>query len=130
RGRLDMVYEVGVDAFDSVKPAKETKVFTYRRPYSYVILFNLQKPVFRDPAFRRALNAAIDRDKLVEQTFDGHARPARGPTWPDHWTVDQSLPNFEYRPQNIGGDGLRPVFTCLYSDPPHEKLALFVRQQL
>lgn len=130
RGRLDMVYEVGVDAFDSVKPATETKVFTYQRPYSYVVVFNLRKEAFRDRDFRRALNMAIDRDKLVDEILDGHGRPARGPMWPDHWTVDQTLANFDYRPKDLTGNKQRPSFTCLYSDPSHEKLALFVQQQL
>jgi peptide/nickel transport system substrate-binding protein len=130
RGRLDMVYEVGVDAFDSVKPATETKVFAYRRPYAYVIVFNARTPALQNPEFRRALNKSINRDTLLQQTLDGHGRIAKGPTWPDHWTYDSSLPSFDYDPQVIAGRGPRPTFTCLYSEPSHEKLALFVRQQL
>src|SRR5262249_14342237 len=70
------------------------------------------------------------RDKLVAQTLDGHGRPARGPIWPDHWTYDQSFPTFEYRPQNLASHDHRPAFTCLYSDPSNERLALFIQQQL
>jgi peptide/nickel transport system substrate-binding protein len=130
RGRVDMVYEIGVDAFDSVKPATETKLFTYQRPYSFLILLNLRRPFFQDRRFRQALNNAIDREKLVAETLGGHGRPAAGPIWPDHWAYDDQLPRFRYQPEMFVANRSRPTFTCLYSDPSHERLAIFVQQQL
>ncbi len=46
RGQVDMLYEVGVDAFDSLQPASDTKIFTFQRPYAYIIVFNVAKPAF------------------------------------------------------------------------------------
>ena len=130
RGRVDMVYEIGVDAFDSVKPATETRLFTYRRPYSFVILLNLRKPLIRDRHFRRALNNAIDREKLVADTLGGHGRSSDGPIWPDHWAYDDTLPRFRYEPETLGATRNSLTFTCLYSDPSYEPLAIFVQQEL
>jgi peptide/nickel transport system substrate-binding protein len=130
RGGVDMVYEIGVDAFDSVKPATETKLFMYNRPYAYVIVLNLRSPVLKDPGLRRALNSAIDRDKFVEETLAGHGRAADGPIWPDHWTYGESRARFRYEPQAVASSGHRPTFTCLYSDPSYEKMAIFVQQEL
>ena len=54
RGDVDMLYEVGVEALDSLQPSSGTRVFTFQRPYSYVAVLNVQKPYLRDPGFRRA----------------------------------------------------------------------------
>jgi peptide/nickel transport system substrate-binding protein len=46
-------------------------------------------PAVRDPAFRRAVAAAIDKDRLIERVLDGYGSPATSPiaavypTW--HW---------------------------------------------
>jgi peptide/nickel transport system substrate-binding protein len=130
RGQVDMVYEVGIDAFDSVAPATGTKIFTYKRPYAFVIVLNLRTPALQKPEFRRALNMAINRDELVAEALDGHGRPASGPVWPDHWTYDESFPSFKYEPESVATNGHRPTFTCLYSEPSYEKLALFVQREL
>ncbi|HEX7797116.1 MAG TPA: ABC transporter substrate-binding protein [Vicinamibacterales bacterium] len=130
RGSVDMVYEIGVDAFDSVNPATETRLFTYKRPYSYVIVLNMRSPVLKDPGLRRALNSAIDREKFVEDTLAGHGRAADGPVWPDHWTNDEHRARFHYEPHAVSSSGHQPSFTCLYSDPSYEKMAIFVQQQL
>jgi peptide/nickel transport system substrate-binding protein len=130
RGQLDMVYEVGIDAFDSVAPATGTKIFTFKRPYAFVIVLNLRTPALQKPEFRRALNTAINRDRLVAEALAGHGRPANGPVWPDHWTYDQRFPTFKYEPETVAANGHRPTFTCLYSEPSYEKVVLFVQREL
>jgi peptide/nickel transport system substrate-binding protein len=130
RGNVDMLYEVGTDALDLMKPAKETRVFAFQRPYAYVIILNLRKPVFRSSDFRRALNAAINRQELVSTALEGHGRPADGPMWPQHWTNDESLPRFSYSPKPVATRDHPISFTCLFSDPAYERIALMVKQQL
>src|SRR5205085_2027424 len=39
RDRLDMLYEVGTDALDSLGGSNKISVFTYLRHYQYVLLF-------------------------------------------------------------------------------------------
>ncbi|WP_017593205.1 ABC transporter substrate-binding protein [Nocardiopsis potens] len=43
------------------------------------ILFNMEDERFEDPAPRRAMNYAIDRDAVIESVLHGHGRPAAGP---------------------------------------------------
>jgi peptide/nickel transport system substrate-binding protein len=128
RGQLDMVYELGLDAFDLTRTASGTRVFTFQRPYSYVVILNVKKPSLRDAAFRRALNESINRDELVSKILDGHGRAADGPTWPQHWVEPDSFSHFPYKPH--GSSTQKITFTCLYSDPSFERIALFIQQQL
>ncbi len=130
RGRADMLYEVGVDAFDLVQPATDTRLFTYQRPYSYLIILNLRRPQLKNVAIRRALNSAVNREMFVSTILGGHGRPADGPVWPEHWANREDLPHFVYRPVSLTTTGSRLSFTLLYSDPSYERIALFVQRQL
>lgn len=130
RGRVDMLYQVGGDALDSLRSSTETNVFTFQRAYTHLVILNVQKPVLRDRSFRRALNAAIDRPSFVAEALKGRGSPADGPVWPYHWAFDQQLPRFGYSPTSVSTPTGRPHFTCMYSDPTHERMALMLQQQL
>ncbi len=53
------------------------------RQFTY-IGWNTRDSLFRDPAVRRALTMAIDRNALLQATLYGHGRPAVGPIPPWH----------------------------------------------
>jgi peptide/nickel transport system substrate-binding protein len=132
RDRIDMLYEVGVDALDSMNSATNVSVYTFRRRYQYEVVFNVKAPVLRSPEIRRALNMAIDRDAMIRDALDGHALPSFGLVWPQHWALGTNAPGFLHDPKAAaavlsGAKKLR--FTCLVP-PDYERLALVVKQQL
>jgi peptide/nickel transport system substrate-binding protein len=129
RGKVDMLYDVGVDALDSLQSSSDVKVFTFQTRYAYMVLLNVQKPYLRDPAFRRQLNAAIDRDALVADALRGHGTPAVTAVWPHHWAYSAELPRFPYDPHPVSGPTRRHL-TCIFSEPAYEKLALALQTQL
>ena len=45
-------------------------------------------PVLRDPAVRRALSFAVDREQLVSGALAGAGEPAYGPIMKGHWAYD------------------------------------------
>ncbi len=130
RGQVDMLYEVGADAMDSLHPSNSIKVFTSERNYVYLAVFNLDRASLRDRGLRRAMNLAIDRKALLAEAFNGHGTPADGPVWPNHWARDPGLPAFEYSPRQHDVKGTAPVFTCLFGDASLERLALGLQKQL
>ncbi len=144
RGGADVLYDVDPDALDLLRPASTWRVFEFTQHYAFVLIVNVRQDMWRDKAVRRALNAAIDRDKLVADAFGGHATPATGPVWPNHWAYDPSLPHFAYDPtvasqllgerraHGSGGKGALPPlrFRCLFPDAVPERLALILQQQL
>jgi peptide/nickel transport system substrate-binding protein len=130
RGQVDVLYDVGVEALDSLESANEVRVFTFQRGYAFMMLLNVRKPLLIDSAFRRELNAAIDRDALAREVFRGHATPAQGALWPEHWAYNAALPKFEYRPQSSARVSGNRRLKCLFVDPSHERLALALQRQL
>lgn len=131
RDRVDMLYEVGVDALDSLSASTQTKVFPFQRAYAFLVILNSRNPQLQDKGRRQALNSAIDRAALVAEALDGHGRPADGPVWPSHWAYSSDLPRFSFQPRpiNHGKDPIR--LRCLVmTDRSHERVALTLQRQL
>jgi peptide/nickel transport system substrate-binding protein len=128
RGEVDMLYEIGVDALDFVKPSKSIQVYEHQRNYADVVLFNVQKPFLKDRVLRQSLNAAIDRNELVMQILGGHGAPAESALWPQHWAYDTTAPKFQYDPKVL--KERLPKLSCLFADQSLERLALAVQRQL
>lgn len=134
RSRNDMLYEVGVDALDSLQNATNVaKVFVYPRRYQYLIALNTQRPTLQSPAFRQALNLAIDRGELVRDALNGLGEASVGPVSPREWAVSgHPIPQLKYDAQRAAAllkTASGRKFTCLVL-PDHERLALVVRRQL
>jgi len=133
RNRIDMLYEVGLDAFDSLQNSTNVAVFTYIRHYQYLIAFNVDQPMFRSSKLRRALNLAVDRHELVRQALGGHGVPSSTPINAQYWALPSGAATFPYDPQKaaatLGGTPIR--FTCLVpTDQIYERIALHVKRQL
>ena len=131
RGRVDMLYEVGIDAVDSLSASTQAKVFAFQRPYAFLVFLNTNDPRLKDKGVRRALNAAIDRNALVTETLNGHGTPADGPVWPHHWAYRQELPRFHFQPHRvIRGNGATRLRCLILSDQSHERVGLAIQRQL
>jgi peptide/nickel transport system substrate-binding protein len=145
RGEVDFLYEVGADATEFVGGESSVQTFTFLRPYTLTLGFNLRHPILRSREVRQALNSAIDRHALVKAGFRGRARPAQDPVWPTHWASSQTAPRYSYNREaallgfSAAGYGtLRQVndqmpsrfqFKCLVY-PPLERVALMIQKQL
>jgi peptide/nickel transport system substrate-binding protein len=130
RQRVDMLYEVGVDAIDLLEPSQDVNIYTAPRPYALVVMLNVKTPFLRDAAVRRKLNAAIDRDSLLTDALQGYGVPAESPLWPYHWAHQMSSATFEYAPSLLNLAEGETHFTLLYTEPSHERLALAIQRQL
>lgn len=147
RRDIDMVTNVAPDAVEFVSN-QDIDIQHYPRRYQYLIAFNSRRPPFTMPAVRRALNIAIDRERIVSTVFKGRGSPATGPLWPMHWAYDGSVTTPRDQDQarqlltqsvqqgTAGRNRLTPPdvlfsFTCLIPEGRSvEHLALEVRQQL
>lgn len=139
RDRIDMLYELNPETIEFLKDSSTVSVFSFTRPYQYVVVLNSRVPPLRSAAVRRALNAAIDRKALVRDALDGHGLPSSGPVWPHHWALGTNSPGFSYDPVAIDRDLAtlpktgdikgRVHFTCLVQSDA-ERLGLVVKRQL
>jgi peptide/nickel transport system substrate-binding protein len=141
RDRLDMLYEVGSDALDSMQGATNVSLYTFDRPFQFMLVLNTHLPKLRSARVRRALNNAIDRPALVRDALGSHGTPSTGPVSPRHWAFRDGSPTFTFDPSSAAAQlkaGARDragqpklTLTCLTpSFSPYDRLALVVKQQL
>ena len=133
RGNIDMLYEVNVDALDSLQGSSNVAVSSFTRHYQYMIIFGAHAEAFKSPELRRALNAAIDRTALIRGAFNGHGVESTGPVPPRHWAImSGNAPGITSDPKlarQLAQHHIR--FTCLVTpDSVYERVALIVQQQL
>jgi peptide/nickel transport system substrate-binding protein len=148
RGDADMLHEVSRDAVDFVEEETRVKTFTFPRAYYIVLAFNVRNPQLKDPAVRRAINLAIDRNLIVKEGLRGRGKSADGPVWPDHWAYGAPHHPFVYDPVTArreleaahfpvrtGGAGSMPKrfsFKCMVwsEDSRFDRTALLVQKEL
>ncbi len=70
---------------DRVRRNGNYNVFEVRTADARVAALPNRDPVLRDPAVRRALSYAVDRQKIVDSALAGAGEPAFGPIMKDHW---------------------------------------------
>ena len=141
RDRLDMLYEVGPDALQSMENATTVSVFPVTRRYQHLIVLNTKVAALRSRETRRAISMALDRDTLVKQAMNGRGLPSSGPVWPRNWAFGADTPRFAFDPKGAAallaprGNTARRSgnirFTCLVpSDAVNGRIALEAKRQL
>jgi len=98
RGDADVLHDVSRDAADFVEAETRVKTYTFPRAYYIALAFNTRNPVLKDPAVRRAINRAIDRNLIVTEGLRGRGKKADGPVWTDHWAYSRPKHPFQYDP--------------------------------
>lgn len=79
-GRLDATATpLGADAVRDVAAEDALDVRLADGSWLYHVGYNLRRPPFTNPHFRRVVARLLDRDHLVESVFEGYARPAVTP---------------------------------------------------
>ena len=98
RGDVDVVTNVPPEAVEFIQN-DAVQVIPFARRYQFLIAFNVNKEPFTNPAVRRALNVAINREELIANVLQGQGQPATGPLWPQHWAYDSSIQPYAYDPE-------------------------------
>jgi peptide/nickel transport system substrate-binding protein len=134
RSNIDMLYEVGADALDSLENATNVEVFTFTRRYQYTVVLNTASSALKSKAIRQAMSLAIDRVQLVQRALNGHGLPSTGPIWPKHWALADKSVRSHFDPGRAAEQLHRSAsirFVCLMpSDPIYERIGLELKRQL
>ncbi len=87
-GEVEGIGKVHSSILTNVLSEPDLSVYTTREPLLTMIYLNLNNPevgFLQNPDFRRALLAAINRDAIIEQVFNGQAVQANGPILTGTW---------------------------------------------
>jgi peptide/nickel transport system substrate-binding protein len=126
-------------------------LYTGRLPEMSMVLFNLNDngvSFFQDKNIRRALLLGLNRQRLVNEIFNGQAIIANGVIFPDNWAYLETLTPVDFNPEQsamllkeagyvISGeenpirekDGTRLQFVLSYPDDElHRQIAEFIQE--
>jgi peptide/nickel transport system substrate-binding protein len=118
-GEVDLILDASPQMLEQVAGDSSIVTSGYHAPEYAFIAWNSLRPWFRDPAVRRALTMAIDRETLVQAVLDGNGSVATGPVGPWHWAYDSAWRPLPYAPDSAAalldaagwkdtdGDGVR-----------------------
>jgi glutathione transport system substrate-binding protein len=78
--------------FETVEDDDELELVSSDRSAFMCVQYNIRREPFDDPAVRRALAYAFDREAIAEAAFFGRAEPITGGLiGPDHWAHNEEL---------------------------------------
>ena len=79
-------------------PAKQDLISSLKGINTYYLGFNCSKPPFNNLHLRKAINYAIDKEKILKTIYEGRGRLAGGPV-PDNLRKWKRGPDYEYNPE-------------------------------
>jgi peptide/nickel transport system substrate-binding protein len=148
RGELDMLYDVPVDGVEFIRN-DDVEVISVPRWYQYHLAFNAHAGALRSAVVRKALNVAVDRNRIVEEVLKNAGESSSGPLYPKYWAYDPTQPRYDYDPAaaaalldaagyplprqpNGNGPRARFHFTCLLPQnfAIWERVALAIQRDL
>ncbi len=107
----------------------------------YAYAFNCEKPPFKDNIkLRLAINAAINRDAIVENVLEGRGEVMKGYVPPGSWYTNPIATGFEYNVDHAkklmteagypNGKGLAPIQLYIDNDSTRKQVSEFVQSDL
>jgi peptide/nickel transport system substrate-binding protein len=140
RGRIDMLWDVGTDALESLETSTNVSMFTYTRRYQYILAFNTMSGALQSRVLRRALNMAVDKRRWSARPSTAAASSPRGrsgrttrriaPIFRRFASTARRQPRTLSDKRDAGHGAGRLQFTCLVPpDAVNERIALVLKQQ-
>src|SRR5690606_25809463 len=66
RDEVDALYDVSPETFEFIEKSPNAHVTSFLRPFVTALVFNMAHPQLGRRDVRRALNLAVDRDRVIE----------------------------------------------------------------
>lgn len=97
-GELDYVEGLAPLEAERLRQRGAIELIAFDAPRYDFIGWNARRPPFDDPALRRAMTLAIDREALVSELLRGRGRVSRGPVLSHWWGADPTLEPWPHDP--------------------------------
>jgi len=97
-GEVDAIFVPPPDTLDILKKAGFT-VVQGPVPHIWVIYLNMKDRKLQDPRVRKAINMAIDKERMVKELLKGTAKVAHGLQAPGCASYDPNFRDYEYNPK-------------------------------
>jgi peptide/nickel transport system substrate-binding protein len=97
--QVDIIQAVPQDLVDELEEHPDIQVLSAPGTRPIWMELNINHPLFSDVRVRQALNYAIDKQRLIEEVYDGRAVALPGPLSPFNNLVNPVLMPYPYHPE-------------------------------
>ena len=136
RGEIAGISRVLPAYLENVREDRDLNLYSAPLSGYNAVYLNLDKGVFQDPAVRRAMMYALDRQRLVDEVLKGQGIVLHSPILPHSWAYNGAVRRYDYSPRlavstleehdwfDDDGDGVRErggvrlEFTLVTNDDP------------
>ena len=99
RREVDGIGGLRPEEIEQIATSGELVVYALpERSKTAAVIFNLETPVLREPAVRKALAQAVDREALIREVLAGYGEPATGPIPVQSWAYTRAPATAEHDP--------------------------------
>ena len=117
-GQADIISGISLQDTEQIKKKGEAIVHELKSGLCIIFMCNSQKGPCKDSRIRKALNYALDMDKIIKEIKHGAAIPLNGYLTPHHFGYNPETPAYPYDPEKARSllaeagysDGLKLVF--------------------
>jgi len=98
-GVVQGISRITPDVLNDALNEPALNLYSSRLPQMTIVFLNLKNPevaFFQDVVVRKALMNGINRQKVVNQVYNGQAILANGPIFPENWAYYEGTPSWEY----------------------------------
>ena len=99
QGEVLGISQITSNVLDDALLEEKLSLYTSRRPELSLIFFNLDNgevPFFQDFPIRQALLMGLNRQRMINDLFQGQAIPADGPILPSSWAYYDGIEHLDY----------------------------------
>lgn len=97
-GQINVNWFESVQQVPALKRIPGAKVFITPGPMWEFAQINFRNPILQDVRVREALMYAIDRNTLIQQVWDGYAKPLNSAQPPAIWAYNPHVQSYPYDP--------------------------------
>lgn len=98
-GEVDIIQAVPLDLVEVLAEAPDVQVRTAPGTRPVWMDTNVNRPPFNDVRVRQALNYAVDKERIIDEVYDGRAVVLPGPLSPFNNFVNKELEPYPYDPE-------------------------------
>ncbi len=119
-GEIDVLGIQGIEParYEEAKKIKGVDTFVWDSTYTEYLLFNCNRPVFKDKVVRQAMIMAVDWEKILKVVHYGINERHLSYLTPQHWAYNKGLKDPGFNPKKaaemleaagwkLGSDGIR-----------------------
>ena len=99
RGTVDCVFLTSSKNYDIIEKVPEFKVYSFLVPCYDILTFNQINRYFDQREVRKALNYAVDKERIVTKVLKGKGRSSCGTIYPQSWAYDKAIEPYPYDPK-------------------------------